>query len=74
MTDTLSVFHRYLHVAVEGTTSPIHLSTLELTRYRMVCISGSIIELVFEFARSQSWRPGPRSVIDKFLKVNWVKS
>ncbi len=63
MTDTLSVFHRYLHVAVEGTTSADHSRQLELTRYRTVCISGSISELVFEFARSQSWRPGPRSVI-----------
>ena len=63
MADTLSVFHRYLHVAVEGTTSLEHSGTLELTRYRMVYISGSIIELVLEFASPDFFGPGPRSVI-----------
>jgi hypothetical protein len=59
----VSVFPRYLHVAVEGTTAADHSSTLELTRYRTVCISGSIIELVFEFAPPDFFGPGPRSVI-----------
>ncbi len=74
MSGWVPVFHRYLHVAGVRTTSADHSGQQELTRYRMVCISGWLTSLVFEFTPLPLFGPGPKSVIDTFFKVNGFKS